>query len=503
MKAIDRFLNGITMYKLVLYGLGILAFFAILLGFLGILSFSGVSLLISALLLVFAAEGWNRLFSFIWKAPINRESSAITGLILFFLIVPAATLADGAVLIGLAGIAMLSKYVLALKKRHLFNPAAVAAVVSGFIGLGSVTWWIGSATLLPATAILGFLIVRKLRRFHLFFSFFITALMVLAVSALTLGLPVDTVILQGVVSWPLIFFGTVMLTEPFTTPPTRALRVIYGMIVGGLTTLQFHVGPMYPTPELVLLLGNIFSYFVSSKCKLFLTLKSKQQIANGVYEFSFSSNQKLLFQPGQFLEWTMPLNNPDSRGNRRYFTIASAPTETEIKLGVRIMENGSAFKRELVSLEPGKQLVAHGLSGEFILPKDKNKKLVFIAGGIGITPFRSMIRYLLDLKQKRDIVLFYACARHDDFAYRELFDEAREIGLRTVYLITDPKEAPEHWSGKMGFLTETLLKDAVADYSNRTFYLSGPNAMVENYKKLLLKTGISRSSIKTDYFPGF
>jgi ferredoxin-NADP reductase len=153
------------------------------------------------------------------------------------------------------------------------------------------------------------------------------------------------------------------------------------------------------------------------------------------------------------------------------------------------------------------------LSGDFVLPKDQNKKLVFVAGGIGITPFRSMLKYLLDTKQKRNIVLFYSNKTQEEIAYKDLLEEcAKSFGLKTVFLVTDsPRLAPFVETGsprlaplvETGFLDQGKIEKYEPDFKSRVFYLSGPNAMVENYKTMLLKMGVGRGSIVTDYFPGF
>jgi ferredoxin-NADP reductase len=207
--------------------------------------------------------------------------------------------------------------------------------------------------------------------------------------------------------------------------------------------------------------------------------------------------------PGQYLEWTLPHSQPDSRGNRRYFTIASAPGESDVKLGVRVdPEHASSFKKALLSLKPGSQLWASQLGGDFTLPSDTRQPLVLIAGGIGITPFRSMIQHQLDHNESRDITLFYTSVKADGFAYHELLTEGTKVGLKPYYVITG-KEIPEGWSGLSGFLTTELIKQKVPNLSKPVYYLSGPNAMVTNYKKMLLAAGVPYSNIKTDYFPGF
>jgi ferredoxin-NADP reductase len=204
---------------------------------------------------------------------------------------------------------------------------------------------------------------------------------------------------------------------------------------------------------------------------------------------------------GQFFEWTLPHAHPDSRGIRRFFTIASSPTEPLIMLCTRITNQPSTFKAALNQLKAGDTITAGHLEGDFTLPRDVKKKLVFIAGGIGITPFRSMIKYLVDKNEKRDIVLFYSNRTESDIAFRELFDEAKKIGLITIYTITD--NVPTDWQGKAGFIDQIMIQAEVADYKERIFYISGPEPMVESFEKMIAAMGVADKAIKRDFFPGY
>ncbi|MEK7572180.1 MAG: oxidoreductase [Patescibacteria group bacterium] len=497
---IDSFLNRITMYRLVLYGLLILAAYTVFMGLSGFISFTATQLLFSGTILFITCYVTNYLLAKTVTAPTNVESSTITSLILFFILSPFSETHQIATLVLAGVIAMTSKYLLAIHKKHLFNPAAIAAVILGIMGSPQVSWWIASSVLIPLTLIVGLLIVRKIRRFTLFFSFIITSFLVLTISGIAETRNLIDLWIETIISWPIIFLATIMLTEPATTPPTKKLQMIYGSLVGVFFNIPFHFGPIFSTPELALALGNIFSYIVSPKQKLFLTFKEKVQLANQTYEFVFQPNQKPTYHAGQYLEWTLPHAHADSRGNRRYFTVASAPTEQEIRLGVRFNTPPSSFKKDLLDLPKGKQLVAGQLGGDFTLPQDATEKLVFIAGGIGITPFRSMTKYLLDTKEKRDIVLLYANKTEEEIAYKELFGEALRIGMKTVYILSD---AQADWQGKTGHIDEKMLQEEIVDYKERTYYLSGPIAMVDAYKRLLKQIGIATNKIVTDYFPGF
>ena len=150
----------------------------------------------------------------------------------------------------------------------------------------------------------------------------------------------------------------------------------------------------------------------------------------------------------------------------------------------------------------GTPIIAAQLAGDFVLPKDTTKKLVFIAGGIGITPFRSMIQYLLDTGEKRNITLLYVNKDKEDVAYQDVFDRAHaKLGVKTIYLFSNPKEVPEG-SFRRGRITDELLKEVVPDYQESTFYISGPDAMVSDIKSHLKTISVRSRQIKTDYFPG-
>lgn len=494
MKYIDNFLNSITMYRLVLYVLVILTAVSILFGFAGLLTFNGPQFIISAVVLLVVCYYINYFFSNLYKVPRNSESSLITALILFLILIPPSNLSGILTLLLASTLAMGSKYLLAIKKQHIFNPAAFAAVVLGLLGNHSTIWWVETPYLFSLTLILGLLIVRKIRRFSMFFAFVFSALITVGLFGLSTNWLIFDHLIEIFTSWPLIFFGTVMFTEPLTTPPTRKLQIMYGVVVGLFFGFQFHIGPFYSTTEFALIVGNLFSFLVSPKQRLRLKLQKKEQIGENIYNFSFASPQKLQYTPGQYLEWALPSRHPDNRGNRRYFTIASSPTEEEIRLGVKISpDHSSSFKKNLLLLNKGNEVFASQLSGDFVLPKDKNKKLVFIAGGIGITPFRSMTQYLVDTNQCRDIILFYTSTSVNEFVYKDLFEKAKKIGLKPIYVPTN----------EMGRLTLDIIRKEAPDYQQRMFYLSGPDAMVSSFKKLLLSLGVSRKNIKTDYFPGY
>ncbi|HSX30123.1 MAG TPA: hypothetical protein VLE73_06200 [Candidatus Saccharimonadales bacterium] len=506
MKLLDYYLNRITMYRLVLYGLAALAGIAIIFGFIGTIHVSGTALLISVAILVAACYAANYGFARLYGATTNVESALITSLILFCIFSPPENFADAAALAVTGVFAMASKYLVAYRARHIFNPAALAAVVMGWLGVAYATWWISGVAMLPFIVILGLLVLRKLRRFTLFISFFIPALVATVLLAMGDGRGAANAISDAFVSWPLLFLGTIMLTEPLTMPPTNKLRIIFGVLTGLLVGIgpHLHMGMYYITPALALVLANVFAYTTTLRARLTLRLVQKRQLAPGIMDFVFRSNYPFRFVPGQYLEVTLPLRHSDSRGNRRSFSIASSPTEQGVEFGVRVGDPASAFKAGLMALEPGGTVYGVQLAGDFTLPIKANEPLAFIAGGIGITPFRSMLQYIIDTKQQRDIVVFYQISKPLDAVYRDVLAAARAHGVRVVYVLgggTTPP--PPGWRGETGLITADMLAKHVPDNRVRRFYVSGPPAMVDSYAKLLHSIGVPGTHIVTDHFSGY
>jgi len=441
-----------------------------------------------------------------------------------------------------AVIAMTSKYILAINNKHVFNPAAIAALIIPLLGFDGASWWVATPFLAPLVAICGILIVRKIHRFSLFFAFVGAALLSIFIHNAGYVTNYADFVGEVLLSWPILFFGGFMLTEPYTMPPTKRLQIIFGLIIGALFGAQLSFGPFYSTPEAALIVGNIFAYLVSSKRRLVLTLKKTTKLSATNYEFAFTlpaHMNKFVFTAGQYLEWTVPLPNPitvlqnpiiraqfakintftsinlafpDLRGNRRFFTIASSPTESELLLAIKIPPTGASFfKQKLQALKPGDTILAGQLAGDFTLPKKltSTTNLVFIAGGIGITPFRSMVAYLLDTatSQKTDmphITLLYCNSDATDFAYADFFNKAsKKLHLTVHYIITKKELVPAGWTGQVGRITPEMLQKLTPDYVCSTFYLSGPNAMVTAYKETLLSMNIAPANIKQDYFSGY
>ncbi len=500
---VDRTLNQITMYRLMLYyGAGLVAV-AIGLGFFRLVPQDPIALTFSLAVITGACWATNRLFAALWRVPANAESIYITALLLT-LIMPPVTAADlpgvsGLILASVAATA--SKFLLTIGRKHIFNPVALGVVVSALAIDQPATWWVaGNLTLLPFVLVGGLLVTRKVQRFDMVGVYVLANLV--ATLATTPSAMMGEALRQALLYSPLLFAGFAMLTEPLTAPHGKITRLAYGAIVGALSSPNIHIGGFYLTPEIAFLIGNIFACAVGARGRFKLTLLRVEEIASGSFEFVFRPDRKLPFRAGQYLDWTLDVPRLDSRGNRRSFTIASAPTEEEVRLGVKFYPEGSAFKRQLARMKPGDAIYGSQIAGDFTLPKDPEEKLAFIAGGIGVTPFRSMVQELIDRKELRSVVMLYGNNRRDEVAYASVFDRAeRELGLRAVYAIAEGGVQGPNMH--RGFIDEALIRREVPDFMSRTFYVSGPRAMVVGFQRVLRELGVAPSRIRVDFFPGF
>ena len=499
MKIIDNFLDKLSMYKLLVYGLSALSIYSLFLSLLKLNGLNFLNSLFTLLILLISGILFHFIFANIWKAPANLDSTLISLLIVFLIVAPMQNGADilnpqGYLLpIILSLLIVGSKYILQLNKVHIWNPAIFALVINALFLGGFNMWQVGSAYMFIPVSIFAFLILRKQKLCYLFSIYIFVALVV----SLIINFSLDTIKLFFI-SGPSIFFASVMLTEPTTLPDSRNRKYIYTVFVALLANIPFSVSSfpeLSTSPELALFFANIFSYFTSFRKRIFLKLVEKKDIGVNTFEFIFEPDQKVKFISGQYGELTVPHKSPDNRGMRRYFTIASAPQDKYVKFGIRFVDKNSSavsssFKTTLMNLKEGETILLNSISGEFILPKTKDENIVFIAGGIGITPFMSYVRSEQMQKEKRKMTLFNLNKTELDISCKEELRMCEYDGVKIVNVVGV-------------YLTEETIKANVDVKENNKYYISGPVKMVEMYEDMLLKMGIPRSKIMTDYFPGY
>jgi ferredoxin-NADP reductase len=232
-------------------------------------------------------------------------------------------------------------------------------------------------------------------------------------------------------------------------------------------------------------------------------IKDKVEVARGTLFVTFDlQGQDVDFEPGQYF-WVTLLDPPydDEKGPRRHITVVTSPSEHGI-LGLATRLRDSAFKRSLAELPVGTEVDVEHPKGEFTLPEDVERSYVFIAGGIGITVFRSMLRYIADEQLPYHVTLLYSNRDRESTAF---VDELQELeraipGLRVVYTMTgDPS-----WEGETRRIDEEFLRDHVGDeLLTSTYLVAGPPPMVEGVVEELERAGVPEAQVRPDRFSGY
>lgn len=466
------------MYPLIGVSLAILALVAAIAALFGAVSFSPLAVLASILVFtgvsVLSSLGLGKLYGVYPHLP----SAVITAFILAMLFNPTLSPLMLAQYALIALVAQASKYVIAHKRRHIVNPAAFGAFVGGLLQLQFASWWIGSPVFATFVAIAGFLILYKTRQLLTASVFLGISLTIFTLS----GVPIVTAVL----SYPLLFFAGFMLSEPLTLPPKRWQRLTVAAAMALIVSLPFNILFFYSSPEFAIVAGNILAFALAFKWRkgLQLTLVRRTPLSATAVEYAFATPAPAYFEAGQYVELTVPHSKFDSRGVRRYFSVTSAPRTNELTLGIKFYQPSSTFKQALSALPLGSSVQATGITGGFTLPRDPKQKLLFVAGGIGITPFISHIQSLG--QQQRDITLLYFVNSEQEKAYSDL------LGVSNVTV--------HYFVGSSSKLTSEIVQEYVTDASSRVAYVSGPPAMVASSKQVLRGTV---KSIKADYFSGY
>lgn len=235
-------------------------------------------------------------------------------------------------------------------------------------------------------------------------------------------------------------------------------------------------------------------------------LLTKTPVAEGTMAFSFAKPEGFSFKPGQSSDLTL-LNPPetDAEGNVRTFSIVSAPSESDLMFATRLRD--TAFKRVLRNMAPGTEVKLEGPMGSFNLHKSSAKPAALLAGGIGITPFMSMVREAARQKDPRQIYLFYSNRRPEDAAFlSELTALAQQdANFHLVATMTEMEKSkqPQSWTGEQGFIDPAMLKRHLAALNGPIYYIAGPPAMVAAMRDMLAKAGVDEDDIRTEDFAGY
>lgn len=223
-----------------------------------------------------------------------------------------------------------------------------------------------------------------------------------------------------------------------------------------------------------------------------LKLISRNKETPDVESFVFEPAKPVTWKAGQYIHYVLHHEPTDNRGSDRWFTIASAPFEKVITITTKLtIEEGSSFKTKLSKMKVGKSIEMSDIDGDFTVD-DPAQESIFIAGGIGVTPFYSILKEADHNKVKLNVTLIYANRNHS-IAYKEELEEfaANNPNIKIHHIIS-----PER-------LDVDLIKKLVPDLQRPIFYVSGPEPMVDSLGKELINIGISADKLKQDYFPGY
>jgi len=235
-----------------------------------------------------------------------------------------------------------------------------------------------------------------------------------------------------------------------------------------------------------------------------IKLKGRQEIASGTMAFHFEKPQGFSYKAGQFADLTLvspPETDPE--GNTRGFSLASAPYEGDLMVATRMRD--TAFKRVLRTMEIGSELSLDAPYGSFTLHDDARVPAVFLSGGIGVTPIRSIVLQATHDKLPHKIFLFDSNRRPEDSAFVDDLTAAQKANpnFTLVGTMTGMDKSAEAWTGETGYITKAMLVKTVADLTLPIFYLSGPRAMVAALRKSLDEAGLKDDKIRTEEFTGY
>ena len=232
-----------------------------------------------------------------------------------------------------------------------------------------------------------------------------------------------------------------------------------------------------------------------------IKLLHRKEVAEKTVVFTFEKPAEFIFTPGQYAGFTL-IHPPetDAGGNTRRFSLLSIPQDAHIRIVTRIQS--SAFKRVLNTLPIGSELKLVGPSGHFTLHENSHIPAVFIAGGIGIAPFYSMIRHATYQHSTQELSLFYGNAQETHAAFLEEFSQLEKQNPKFKCILT-MEHAHAHWKGHVGFITDALITKYLSSLTTPIYYICGSPAMVAALQTTLLKMGIDPHQMHAEDFPGY
>ena len=238
----------------------------------------------------------------------------------------------------------------------------------------------------------------------------------------------------------------------------------------------------------------------------FLEFIKKDKLTIDCYTFYFKrTGEERDFLPGQYYEMKLPHQSMDERGDSRVFTISSSPTDKEfITITTRIIQ--STFKLRFNTLKPQEIVQFDGPWDDLNFDEKDTSFHVFLAGGIGITPYHSIVQYVIEKNLKTQMILFVSWKNRGEMIFDEFFRNAQKHLENFSYVPTLSETeslTPEKWDGEQGRITEEMIRKYVLDIKSSKYFFSGPPAVVSSLKQTVIQMGVSNDKIIAEEFEGY
>ncbi len=394
-----------SMYRVVTSVLVVIIVAAGILSAFGLVGFTPGGIFVTTVVAIVGTAIGSAIGRVIVKNPLHLESSVITGLLIASIVPPTLDPIDiiGATSAGL--LAGISKYLFAPGGRHILNPAATGVSIAVLFGLTFSFWWVATPPLTPLIIMGGLLVAYRAGVMKTVGVFVAVAFIGLGARLLVSGEPVGMTAWLMVTSYPVLFLGLFMLTEPLTLPTRQWQHYVVATIVGlGVAlpvSIPFGGGfTLYSSPELALVVGNLVAWALVAGSRTrratMFTVTGQTPLSDNVTEFTLGLQRPLRLHPGQWVELHLPHRGRDGRGSRRVFSVSSSVDESTgdnpvVRIATRKSDPGSTFKDALFLADHTRQGRITQVGGDFV-PPPLDRPVVCVAGGIGMTPFASWIR---------------------------------------------------------------------------------------------------------------
>jgi len=243
---------------------------------------------------------------------------------------------------------------------------------------------------------------------------------------------------------------------------------------------------------------------IASQTSYLVKLKDRRQVAERTMAFQFEKPEDFTFKAGQSIDMTL-INPPetDEEGDGRAFSIASAPDEPLLLVATRMRD--TAFKRLLAALPIGSQVKIDGPFGNLVLHNNQARAAVFLAGGIGITPFRGILLRAARERLPHRLFLFYSNRGPEDAPFMQELEALQRQNPNYTFVptMTENRQSNCSWQGETGRIDQTLLARHLKSAESPIYYVAGPPGMVRAMRTLLNRTGIDDDDIRTEEFVGY